>query len=46
MTSQTVKIVAIAAAVIVAITIAVAWKISSSQNLGPRPGVDIPMRGM
>ncbi len=46
MSYQTVKIVAIAAAVIVLIAAAVMWKIASSQSLGPRPGIDIPMRGM
>jgi len=46
MPNQTVKIVAIAVAVVIVIAVGVIWAVSSSQNAGPRPGVDIPLRGM
>jgi len=45
MTNRTLLIAA-AAVLLVAIAAGVAWKVSASRNLGPRPGVDIPLRGM
>jgi hypothetical protein len=46
MPNQTVKIVAVVAALIVVIAAGVMWKLSASRRAGPRPGVDVPMRGM
>ena len=46
MPNQTVKIVAVVAVLIVVIAVGVMWKMSESRRLGPRPGIDIPMRGM
>ena len=46
MPNQTVKIVAIVAALIVVIAAGVMWRVRASRNAGPRPGVDVPMRGM
>jgi hypothetical protein len=43
--TQSVKVAAVAAVVILLIAVGVMWKISS-QNTGPRPGIDIPLRGM
>lgn len=46
MSSRTVKIVAIVAALIVAIAVGMMFKVLAARNSGPRPGVDIPLRGM
>ena len=45
MNDRTLKIVALVA-VLAALAIGAAWKIAASRNPGPRPGVDIPLRGM
>jgi hypothetical protein len=46
MTNPTVKIVALAAIVVVAVAIVVMWKVSSSRNAGPHPGINAPYYGM
>ncbi|MFN3649433.1 MAG: hypothetical protein ACK47B_07600 [Armatimonadota bacterium] len=46
MSNQTVKIAAIAAIVLVAIVFGVMWRISATRDVGPRPGIDVPLRGM
>ncbi len=45
MTPRTFKIVALAL-VVLAIALGVVWKVAASRDVGPRIGVDVPMRGM
>ena len=46
METRTLKVVLTGAALAVLIAVGVMWIVRANAPLGPRPGVDIPLRGM
>jgi hypothetical protein len=46
MDPKTLKIFLACTGLVVLIAIGIMWTIKATQPAGPRPGIDIPMRGM
>jgi hypothetical protein len=46
MDPKTLKFFLAGTAVVVLIAVGIMWTIKATQPTGPRPGIDIPMRGM